>query len=147
MRGFTHGRFTFCVGYTALICPISLEAGLIPFPLMLNGLFIWGHKPQGSWATLFSDLLSDRLAGMLTLAIIKLNCFLERNFQGPHWPFLTGICYSWSMDCLMDCSCNCVMATFSCTNESKIFTLERQYNSTPVYTWPSPAVVKWFGMI
>lgn len=40
LRGFTHGWFTFCVGHTALICPISLEAELIPFPLMLNGLFI-----------------------------------------------------------------------------------------------------------
>lgn len=40
LGGFTHGWFTFYVGHTAMICPIGLEAELIPFPLMLNGLFI-----------------------------------------------------------------------------------------------------------
>lgn len=40
MRGFTHGWVTFCVGHMTLICLTSLEAELIPFPLMLNGLFI-----------------------------------------------------------------------------------------------------------
>lgn len=109
MKGFTHGWFTFYPGHTALICLISLKAELIPFHLMLNGLFIWSQKPEGCWGLFMKPCVHSDWQQLQILTIKASNCFSDWAIRAAWYQlFISGPsprpcspCQHWSL-CAFD---------------------------------------------